>query len=178
FFRSRLLFHRSAAGGAAGLAGIGGCPAPTPDAAALECARLAGTGRLGAGVFLLESRSDPGGRRDPGHHEQRPDSRGAGGQPVDLESTGRSAPPAAGRRGDRPVTLVESTLGQLAGADQKISINRPMMTSRPTRKMIPTVLARNLSITTPFSGGVRFRPAHRPDSSRHDLNHRIWAVRG
>ena len=40
----------------------------------------------------------------------------------------------AGRGDHRPVVVAEPALGRLDPAAQKISINRPMMTSSPTRK--------------------------------------------
>src|SRR5690606_5705099 len=114
---------------------------------AMGCARLAGAGGFGAGILLLEPGCHTGGRRHSGYHEQRPDSGGAAGQPADLEPAGRPAEAGSRRRRDRIVPLAEPALGSVAGPHQKISINRPIMTIRPTRKIKPAVLARNLSIS-------------------------------
>src|SRR5690606_27624045 len=44
-------------------------------------------------------------------------------------------------------TVAESAMESVAGPHPKININRPIMTIRPTRKIKPAVLARNLSIS-------------------------------
>src|SRR5690554_7975260 len=142
----RAVLHRCTGGGTAGLAAARRSGTDAGHGTSMGSTRLAGAGGFGAGLLLLEPGCHTGGRRHSGHHEQRPDSGRPAGQPVDMEPAGRPAETRSRRRRDRPVTLAESALGSVAGPHQKISINRPIMTIRTTRKIKPEVMAGYASI--------------------------------